>query len=363
MKPDRATRSGGMFRHAILAGLLAACAAAPALPGPGETETPVSADRADDPASYAADPGPGPLAVRTSGEFPLHDATRGKDLPVLVRTPVADENHPGPFPMIVFSHGAGGSSNAFSKLSTYLASHGYVVTHPVHLDSLKLRRELGLKNRGIVRNVDPKDRTADIRLVLDSIDAIEKHLGRPGLIDRDRLGMAGHSAGAMTTQSLAGVRFFSGLFLGQSIADPEPRFRAFAVISGQGTTRRALTEDSWASIDRPWLVITGSRDSIPISRETPASRQEPYTFAPADGTKYLLFLEGATHSSYQGRAKTGRFVGGPQPDNIGWIADVTDMAVLAFFDAYVKGDPAAKIWLDSGKIESHPGGTLRFEHK
>ena len=55
-------------------------------------------------------PGPGPLQVRDSGEFLLHEESRGKDLPVRVRAPEPTEDAPGPFPLVVFSHGMGGSS-------------------------------------------------------------------------------------------------------------------------------------------------------------------------------------------------------------------------------------------------------------
>ena len=202
-----------------------------------------------------------------------------------------------------------------------------------------------------------------MRLILDSLDAIEKALERPGLVDRDRLGMAGHSAGAMTTQTLAGVKFFlrpNGP--GRSMG--EPRFKAFAVISGQGTEKRTFNEHSWEDIDRPMLVMTGSRDSIPSTNETPETRREPYKYAPADGTKYLVFIDGATHGSYQGRGqRPARLTGEAIPDNVEWIGRVTNTAVLAFFDAYVKEDPAAKAWLDAGDLAEIPGGELEFEHK
>lgn len=315
-------------------------------------------------------PGPGPLQVRDSGEFLLHEESRGRDLPVRVRAPEPTEDAPGPFPLVVFSHGMGGSSNAFGLLSEHLASHGYVVIHRTHADSVRLgtradqrqrARQLLTDPRGATRSVDLVGRVADVKFVLDSLDAIEAALERPGLIDRERIGMAGHSAGAMTTQVLGGMRFVRG---GRAIGGvlAEPRIDAFAVISGQGTTRGTLTEDSWQSVDRPWLVVAGSRDTSAASDETPESRRHPFDYAPADGTKYLMFMEGGTHSSYQGKGP-GTMLDGEQPDNIEWIVEVTNTGVQAFFDAHVTGDAPAKVWLDGGKLAARAGEDLEFRHK
>jgi len=171
--------------------------------------------------------------------------------------------------------------------------------------------------------------------------------------------MAGHSAGAMTTQAVAGLRFY---VWGKPRTMVDPRLDAFAVISGQGTARRSIREDSWQDIDKPWLVITGSKDKIRIGNETPETRRHPYDYAPADGTKHLVFIEGATHSSYQGKG-VGALLDGGSPDNVEWIVEVTNMSVLAFFDAYLKDSEAAKAWLDDGKIAKHPGGELEALHK
>lgn len=317
-----------------------------------------------------SDVAPGPLAVRDSGVVTLHDPARDKDLRLRIRAPEPSETEPGPFPLIVFSHGMGGSSGAFASLSEFLAGHGYVVVHPTHSDSVSLgtraeqrerARSLLADPRGAVGRVDLPDRVADVKFLLDSIDEIEGLLDSPGLIDRERLGMAGHSAGAMTTQALGGLEFFAGRSsLGRGLA--EPRFDALAVISGQGTNRRSITEDSWRSVDRPWLVITGSADVSRASDETPESRRHPFEFAPADGAKYLMFIDGATHSSYQGKGP-GLALDGRAPDNLGWIGEVTNLGVLAFFDAHVKGDEQRREWLESGALAEREGGRLELLHK
>jgi len=310
---------------------------------------------------------PDPAAIRAR-QFSLRDPKRDKELRLLVRydTSIAGSSRP----MVVFSHGAGGSTKAFGSLSELLAANGYVVVHPVHSDSVSLgrtdtgragRRRGRIDANEIVQRVDLRDRVADVRFVLDSISEIERSLEIPGLIDSERLAMAGHSAGAMTTQTLAGLRFMPGPSR-RGITLAENRFDAFVVISGQGATRRSLNETSWSGIDKPLLVIAGSEDISPVSDETPQSRRHPYEHAPSDGSKYLVYIDGATHSSYQG-ARVSRMLREDTPENVAWVVESTNLATLAFLDAHVRDSASAARWLRSGTIADRPGGRLEFLHK
>src|SRR5260370_42486567 len=78
----------------------------------------------------------GSYAVETIDQT-LHDPKRDKDLRVRVLFPKAN----GPFPVIVFSHGAGGSGQNYFPLTAIWAALGYVVIQPTHDDSIALRRE------------------------------------------------------------------------------------------------------------------------------------------------------------------------------------------------------------------------------
>ena len=88
----------------------------------------------------------------THHEMTLPDPGR-RDVPIRVYAPAKpdsqadskaeDSKADGPFPLIVFSHGAGGDRSAFESLGNDLAAHGYVVVFPTHADSIKLRREQG----------------------------------------------------------------------------------------------------------------------------------------------------------------------------------------------------------------------------
>lgn len=350
-----------------------------------------SADSAVSPAESAVSPADstgaykaenGPHRVGVVEDFQLTASGREYPLPVLIRYPQPTGDDPGPFPLVIFSHGAGGSGDAFPDLSEHWASHGYIVVHPTHSDSIKLRRRRGETFRNfrddlgqIVRNVKLLERRDDVVLILDSLDAIEQaiadDLGEARgkqrsqssvsatiRIDRGRIAMAGHSAGAMTTQALAGVKFNRAR---RSYSFGDDRIGAFIVISGQGTTRRAFDETSWSDIHKPMFVITGSKDTTPVSNETPATRRQPYEYAPP-GDKYLLFIDGATHSSYAGK-RTTRIVGETPPRNIDYITDVVAFGALAFLDAYMKGDSDARRFLESDAITRYPGGKVEYKHK
>src|SRR5581483_4684895 len=60
------------------------------------------------------------------------DAKRHRDVPVKIYYPKTGD---GPFPVIVFSHGLGGSREGYEYLGNYWASHGYVSVHLQHLGS------------------------------------------------------------------------------------------------------------------------------------------------------------------------------------------------------------------------------------
>ncbi len=304
----------------------------------------------------------GLFEVIDSGELKFQRPGREDKLPLRIRSPKPTDAHPGPFPLVIFSHGMGGDLSAFKHLSTYLASHGYVVIHPVHTDSVRLQREQGKSREEIrkmfsqagTKRVDLRSRIDDCIWNTDALDDIELAGAIAGRIDREHTAMIGHSAGAMTTQALAGLKFFTRLNRQPIQFDDDGRFDAFVVISGQGTTRKSLTEESWASFNRPMLVFTGTEDVISISSETPQSRCHPFEYAPPSD-KYLVFIEGATHSSYAGKAAPNA--------NASRIKALTSHATLAFLDLYLKDAEGARVWLRNKDAEKFKGVKAEYRWK
>lgn len=332
----------------------------------------------------------------------IEDADRGKSIKMRVRVPRApDGEAPAEgWPMLVFSHGAGGSRNAFPGLLDFLASHGFASVAITHDDSIALKREREgarpgdareLKTpdgrRELLRSVKLGERVKDCSFVLDHTGEISQACTKAGgpafNIDPSRVAIAGHSAGAFTTQLLAGAKVRAatvgaGGLRFTSVADE--RFKAAVIISGQGTTSRALGEDSWDEIEVPIMVFSGSLDGSPpnMGNETPRSRTEPYTRSrgvEAGGPPaYLLYIEGATHGSYQGTQGASELIDellgdgereqsvGPATD-LSQVGDATNTSVLIFLRAFLNKEQEARETLDSSRIADTIPGKVEYKHK
>jgi hypothetical protein len=73
----------------------------------------------------------------TTFETIWHDATRNRDVPAKIYYPTTA---PSKLPVIIFSHGLGGSRTGYSYLGKFWASHGYVSVHLTHVGSAHGRR-------------------------------------------------------------------------------------------------------------------------------------------------------------------------------------------------------------------------------
>lgn len=368
-------RGRGMAGWALVAGvfgILNPCAASAAIDPPPDVGAGLVA--AARPGDYKLSPGPSEVGVT---RLRLVDSARDGELQLLMRFPKApggevqgDGEAAGALertahPLIIFSHGAGGSQNAFAELSQHWASHGYIVVHPTHSDSVELRRQQGERitsREQTIRGVRPLERIRDLRLILDSLDLLDEHLegiaSEAPVISREKIAMAGHSAGAMTTQMAAGARVVVPRRLRGDLGVDlrEPRIRAAILISGQGAESRLFGESSWRDISIPMLVIAGSLDVVAGTPETPESRRHPFELAPGGrNDAYLVYIEGATHGSYAGEA-TRRILREGPVENIQLITEIVAASTTAFLDWHVQDDPGAGAYLDGeGLIELGEG--------
>ena len=240
---------------------------------------------------YAGEAGTSPVGVIPEGV--VRDAERGQDVAFSVEYPT----RPGPYPLIIFSHGFGAQRNAYVGLSSHWASQGYVVIKPAHSDSGRLQRD---NVEQAWRNQTPADwrnRAADVKAILDGLDRIEESYPElKGKVDRAKIGVGGHSYGAFTAMLIGGARTFPG---GTSYADP--RVKAIVAMSPQGPSPTfGLTEESWKDVTVPSLFMTGTEDRGMSDDETPEWRRRAFELAPA-GDKWLVVLEGVRHASFTGR--------------------------------------------------------------
>jgi|HubBroStandDraft_6_1064221.scaffolds.fasta_scaffold18765_5 predicted dienelactone hydrolase len=302
----------------------------------------------------------GPHTVTEVPDLALHDAKRDKDLHVRVFYP----NDPGPYPVIVFSHGAGGSQSCCDELTRHWATYGYVTLQPTHDDSTVQRRNAGEEDINFlvaVRDALKKpalwqSRPRDISFVLDSLPVLQKRVpALSGKMDVEHIGVGGHSMGAFTADAIAGALVDLPNHPATNFADS--RVKAVVLLSPQGPGEFGLADHSWDHVALPLLSMTGSLDlgaenHGPDWKKIPFERSQP-------GAKYHVFIEGANHMSFI-NAKTllpGRTAQGDS------ILGFTNSASLAFWDAYLKADAGAKSYLLSDALPEFSHGVVKLSRR
>jgi predicted dienelactone hydrolase len=298
-------------------------------------------------------PTPGRYTVRMATPPPLQDPKRShRPIPYLVYYPANPEPQ-DLFPVVLFSHGMGGSIMGYGFLGRYWASHGYVVIHPTHAGSdFKALQGYGDFWRFYdVLSLTPEhwlDRPHDVSFLIDQLPSIEQSVPTlAGHLDKTRIGAGGHSYGAYTTLLLAGARVWPSSDK-PPMAAPDERIRAFLAFSPQGQGRFGLTARSWMAIHRPVLQMSGSQD-FGDSGQPPLWRKDAFDGLPADGRKWFILLDGASHFSFVGR-QSGR----PNPP-LAAIHHFIQRESLLFWDAWLKDDPAARAALQRQTEEAPPG--------
>lgn len=278
------------------------------------------------------------------------DESRSRAVPLKVYLPDTELSRP----VIVLSHGLGGSREASPYLGRHWAEAGYVAVFVQHSGSdvgvwegaAPGERTKALKQAASLRST--LDRLGDIPFVLDTLEKwnVEEGHDLLGKLDLDRVGMAGHSFGAVTTQAMMGQKFAGNR------SRAEPRFDAFFPMS-PSPGRRIGSPAAFGHVEAPVLCMTGTKDGSPLDPDMdPASRREVYASLPA-GDGYELVFHGADHFAFSDR----KLRAGERRDDR--IHPAIRKISLRFWDAYLRDDPEARRWLKSKKPVEE--GTLAEE--
>jgi dienelactone hydrolase len=268
------------------------------------------------------------------------DAARQREVLARLYLPTSQKDsqatQPQAAPLVVFSHGIGGSREGYSYIGKYLAANGIAALHVQHVGSdrsLWFGNPLQMVGRlqDAAKETEAIDRTKDIRFALDRVlsDAQLKTQ-----LDATRIAAAGHSYGANTTMLLAGARVqrASGQM---DLADS--RIAAAVIISappfyGEGDPAQILK-----SIRVPSLHITATGDEIKIPGYYSSAKDRVAVYeatAPASGKLLAVFKEGS-HSMFTDRLQTGGEALNPQ------VKKATRELMLAFFQQVFDGDAKA----------------------
>lgn len=292
------------------------------------------------------------------------DAQRAnRVVPYKIYQPV---NAPGARPVVIFSHGLGGNRDGAEYLLRHLAENGYVgvaVQHPGSdtpavfgampgnpgFDPDKAREG----SRAAIAPGVAVDRFRDIPFAIDQLAAMNASDARlRGRLDMSRIGMSGHSYGAITTMMLSGQ---TPAFGRMSFADS--RIKA-SIAYSPSKPRAGDPAKAFATIRIPTFHMTGTADTTPFDNgEPPESRQIPYRSI--DGAdKFLLVFTGGDHMVFSGRTPRS----GPRPNDAAFHA-LIQKASLAYWDAYLLGNSDAKAYLTGGRFKQDlgPHGTFEFQ--
>lgn len=307
------------------------------------------------------DPGHDPHKVLIVRDV-LIDESRGRTIKLKAYYPV-DYSAPG-LPVIIWSHGLGGSVDGASFLSRFLASHGYVVIHVQHpgTDSSLWEGKPGhpwdiIRNTHIPRSAT-LNRFGDVPFVLDRLkDWMAQHPDMAALADLSTLGISGHSFGAMTTQVMAGMLFPDES--GKLRSFKEPRFKSGILYSPVPIQHVALDDprDIYGCIDRPLLFMTGTDDSSPVEGWNYEKRLAVYDHT-GHPEKHLMILKDGDHMVYNG--SRGKLGANPNRE---LHEELIKMSALAYWDAMLKDDDAAREWLTNGAYATYLGDAATYHHE
>lgn len=336
-------------RVALAAVLAAAVLAAPAL----ASHQPVAAV-APDAALPASPPASDPDAAVAVIDLDWIDGVRQREVPARLYLP----HRPGadavarPLPLVVFSHGLGGSRFGYSHLGRHWASQGFASLHLQHKGSDRAVWsarvwELAQNLRAAASEANAVARAQDVSFGISALLA-DPALG--GRIDASRIAVAGHSYGANTALLVAGASVSREVDGRERRVDyRDPRVKAAVLLSvppfyGEGDPREILR-----GVRIPTLHLTGTEDtiSIPGYRSDPEDRIRIFDALPRGpeaGTRALAVFAGGTHSIFTDRTDRA----GPALNRT--VKAATRELTTAFLRATLDDAPfdAVTRWLDAG---------------
>ncbi len=282
------------------------------------------------------------------------DIARERTLPLKVRVPDGDVR----VPLVIFSHGLGGSREGGKAWGEHWAANGYLVMHVQHPgsdESLWRGPGEGSPKKRMARGATPEQllgRVDDVRFVVDELTRLQAKpdaLAWVRRVDLSRIAMTGHSFGARTTMALAGERFPGPI---KSMADP--RITAFIAFSPTVQGAKKTWFERYGTMHTPFLSVTGSLDGDVMGNGSNPKNRAAVFDAQNAGDKYRVVFADGDHSVFSGgavreAASLNRFAVEDHASTSAATAKViheqTRTITLKYLDAYLKSDAVAKSWL------------------
>ena len=283
-----------------------------------------------------------------------NDTARERSLPLKVRIPDGSDK----VPLVIFSHGLGGSREGGKAWGEHWSANGYLVVHVQHPgsdESLWKGPGDGAPKQRLARGATPEQllgRVDDVRFVLDELAQQQAKLDAPAWVKRadlTRIAMTGHSFGARTTMALAGERYPGPI---KSLADS--RISAFIAFSPTVQGVKRTWPERYGEMGKPFLSITGTIDGDVMGTGSHPKNRAALFDAQTGSDKFRVVFDGGDHSVFNGgdlreaawlNRVTGEHPASTTAATARIIHEKTNAITLKFLNAYLGGDAAAKAWL------------------
>lgn len=274
-------------------------------------------------------------------DFDWTDASRQRDVPVRLYWPRAASGataNPGApigaaqIPLVVFSHGIGGSRTNYSYFGRFLAAQGVASLHVQHVGSDRSLWTgnlllLMLRLNNAAQESEAIARVQDLHFALDQL--LAGPLGTR--VDPCRIVVAGHSYGANTAMLAVGAQFERA---GWTLNYRDPRYAAAVLISAPPFYGEPNAAAILRSVDVPTLHVTGTDDVIAIPGYKSGVDDRIALYDAFGGRKAFAMFDGGAHSTFTDRTTPGGIERNRQ------VKAATRELVMAFMGRVFQDDKA-----------------------
>ena len=282
------------------------------------------------------------------------DAARYRSVPVRIYFPTQVQEK---CPVIVFSHGLGGSNEKCAYLGLAWASQGFISVHVQHpgIDEQvwkgKIRPVKELRDM-YSQHWSGRTQANDIRFVLNQLDwlaAGESSFGQ--MLDMTRVGVAGYDLGGLAAMLVAGQ---TPPDRGPSLHDP--RVKAIVVMSPPVADQMTFAPVSYGAMTTPVLFFTGTEDDGVVGSTKAPQRRIPFDYMQGQD-RFLITYQDAGHLIYSGHFRPMKSL-----DDQKYQANIAQASSL-FWWAYLKEEPAVYAYFHGRSLGSIVGTLGRIERR
>jgi predicted dienelactone hydrolase len=240
-------------------------------------------------------------------DFNWSDGERAREVPARLYWPETASAEK-PVPLVVFSHGLGGSQMGYSYLGRHWASLGIASLHVRHAGS---DRGIWTANvfslfSNMQKAASEENAVARAKDVSFAISRLLKEPEHAQAIKTNSIAVAGHSYGANTAMLIGGATVMRD---GRALTLRDDRVKALVLISAPPFTGEGDMAQILSDVKVPTLHVTGTEDVIrvPGYRSDYNDRLAVYDAQSSRASKALTVFKGATHSIFTDRIDRAGF--------------------------------------------------------